>query len=305
VHDIGKWYGPWFYKHVEKFLEKKGSEEIPKKSHRTSRSPESIEYIPLRSYYHRHTRSLFWEMEDILPFGHHWLFRHTLGWLVRPKVGFFKLTTNGDLHEIYVNKHVDQDLLIPIKSLSRFLDHLDTTVTMYPLWLCPCRILSTPVRGLVNPDADSRTDMYVDVGVYGVPFPARPEGGDHFEPEPSLRKMEALVRELRGFQALYAICYQTRPEFYKMFDHQLYFQLRERYGAVQLLPEIFDKVSVAARGEKSALDHTKFLPHAETSNGTSNGSGRPRSNSKGKAREGSTTPRGHGRRASETALTKR
>ena len=29
----------------------------------------AIEYIPLRHYYHRHTVSLFWEMQDIITFG--------------------------------------------------------------------------------------------------------------------------------------------------------------------------------------------------------------------------------------------
>lgn len=104
--------------------------------------------------------------------------------------------------------------------------------------------------------------MYVDVGLYGIPFPARPEGGDNFKPEPELRKMEKLVRELRGYQALYAITYQTRPEFEEMFDHKVYFELRERYGAVGLLPEIFDKVSVVARGEKSAIDHSQYPPRS-------------------------------------------
>jgi len=92
--------------------------------------------------------------------GYHPLFRYTLGWLVAPKVGFFKLTTNGDLHEIYVNKHVDQDLLIPINTLPRFLDHLEDTVKMYPLWLCPCAIYKTPVRGILNPDGDASALLF-------------------------------------------------------------------------------------------------------------------------------------------------
>nr|CAD7440500.1 unnamed protein product [Timema bartmani] len=44
---ISKWYKPWFFTHVRGFL---------KRGHGT-------EYIPLRDYYHRHTRPLFWEAE--------------------------------------------------------------------------------------------------------------------------------------------------------------------------------------------------------------------------------------------------
>jgi hypothetical protein len=47
LNEIGKWYKPWFFTHVKKFLD-----EGP-----------GYEYIPLRDYYHRHTRPLFWEAE--------------------------------------------------------------------------------------------------------------------------------------------------------------------------------------------------------------------------------------------------
>ena len=57
---IGFWYKPWFYQHVQSYLKKpslptngvkEGSENLPM---------EYTEYIPLRHYYHRHTRSIFW-----------------------------------------------------------------------------------------------------------------------------------------------------------------------------------------------------------------------------------------------------
>uniref|UniRef100_A0A671PVA1 Delta(24)-sterol reductase-like n=1 Tax=Sinocyclocheilus anshuiensis TaxID=1608454 RepID=A0A671PVA1_9TELE len=45
---IGYYYKPWFFRHVEGFL----------KLNRVA-----VEYIPLRHYYHRHTRSIFWELQ--------------------------------------------------------------------------------------------------------------------------------------------------------------------------------------------------------------------------------------------------
>ncbi len=53
VNRIGRWYKPWFYKYVQTYLSKGGGQEC----------------IPIRQYYHRHTRSYFWEMEEIIPFG--------------------------------------------------------------------------------------------------------------------------------------------------------------------------------------------------------------------------------------------
>ena len=56
---IGQWYKPWFYKHVQTYLKNRQT---------------GVEYIPLRDYYHRHTRSYFWTMEEIIPFGNHPVF---------------------------------------------------------------------------------------------------------------------------------------------------------------------------------------------------------------------------------------
>ncbi|XP_017780196.1 PREDICTED: delta(24)-sterol reductase-like [Nicrophorus vespilloides] len=47
VNSIGNWYKPWFFVHVRNMLGRESA----------------IEYIPLRDYYHRHTRSIFWELQ--------------------------------------------------------------------------------------------------------------------------------------------------------------------------------------------------------------------------------------------------
>ena len=53
LNSIGNYYKPWFFRHVENYL-------------KTNR--EGLEYIPLRHYYHRHTRSIFWELQVRLGF---------------------------------------------------------------------------------------------------------------------------------------------------------------------------------------------------------------------------------------------
>jgi delta24-sterol reductase len=55
------------------------------------------------------------------------------------------------------------------------------------------------------------------------------------------------VREMNGYQALYADTYMTRDEFYQMFDHNLYNQLRKKYGCEKAFPEVYDKISKEAR----------------------------------------------------------
>eukprot|EP01127_Copromyxa_protea_P018909 TRINITY_DN6039_c0_g1_i1.p1 TRINITY_DN6039_c0_g1~~TRINITY_DN6039_c0_g1_i1.p1 ORF type:complete len:530 (-),score=103.12 TRINITY_DN6039_c0_g1_i1:136-1533(-) len=229
IHRIGKFWGPWFYKHVEGFF----------------KTGESVEYIPLRDYYHRHTRSLFWEMEDIIPFGHNIIFRILLGWLVPPKIAFLKLTQTQELQEIHEKKHVIEDYLVPMSTLAKTLEMQDKEIGFYPLWLCPCKIYKTPHRGLVNPANDE--EMYVDVGIYGIPPSARAENGGSFDYVECHNKAEKFVREIGGFQALYAQTYQNREQFSEMFDHELYQKVREKYGCDKVLPLVYDKVSREAR----------------------------------------------------------
>jgi len=231
IHRLGKFWGAWFYKHVEGFF-KKGTSS-------------SVEYIPLRDYYHRHTRSLFWEMEDIIPFGNNILFRLTLGWLVPPKVSFLKLTTTKELHELHEKKHIIEDYLVPISKLPATLEMQHDLIGFYPLWICPCKIPHTPSRGLVNPHDGE--EMYVDVGIYGVPPSARPEGGDTFDFLSVHNKAEKFVRDIGGYQALYAQTYQNREQFAQMFDLELYSSVRAKYGCDKVLPHVYDKVSREAR----------------------------------------------------------
>lgn len=102
VNAIGKWHKPWFFRHVESMLGQVGP---------------VTEYIPLRDYYHRHTRSIFWELQDIIPFGNNVVFRYLFGWLVPPKVSLLKLTQTESIKKLYEQNHVIQDMLVPMARL--------------------------------------------------------------------------------------------------------------------------------------------------------------------------------------------
>ncbi|MGR9037684.1 MAG: hypothetical protein ACU83O_14030 [Gammaproteobacteria bacterium] len=77
LNAIGRWYKPWFYKHVQAYLD---------------HGKEGVEYLPVRDYYHRHTRSYFWAMEEIIAFGNHPVFRALLGWALPPRIELLKYT---------------------------------------------------------------------------------------------------------------------------------------------------------------------------------------------------------------------
>ncbi|XP_051788689.1 delta(24)-sterol reductase [Erpetoichthys calabaricus] len=223
VNRIGHFYKPWFYRHVESFLKE---------------SRRAVEYIPLRHYYHRHTRSIFWELQDIIPFGNHPIFRYLFGWMVPPKISLLKLTQGETIRRLYEQRHVVQDMLVPMKCLKRSITTFHSDVHVYPLWLCPFILRSQP--GMVHPKGNE-DELYVDIGAYGEPK------AKQFEAQASMKQLEKFVRDVHGFQMLYADVYMNRQEFWEMFDGALYHKLRAQLGCKDAFPEVYDKICKSAR----------------------------------------------------------
>ncbi|CAG9760209.1 unnamed protein product [Ceutorhynchus assimilis] len=223
INAIGKWYKPWFFLHVKGMLTKK--------------TPVT-EYIPLRDYYHRHTRSIFWELQDIIPFGNNFLFRFLLGWMVPPKISLLKLTQTDAIKKLYENNHVLQDMLVPIETFKESIQMFQDTFNVYPIWLCPFILPNNP--GMLRPKGNI-AHLYVDIGLYGVPKV------ENFRPKEDTRKIEKYVTDVKGFQMLYADTYMTKEEFRKMFDHTLYDKVRKQLDCEAAFPDVYDKVSRSAR----------------------------------------------------------
>lgn len=246
VNAIGKFWKPWFYKHVESMLDRGktkgeyiGSEEelraknirilnylgkllaaphvaVPglEEAAREVEAPHLFqELVPLRDYYHRHTRSIFWELQDIIPFGNEPWFRYLLGWATPPHISLLKLTTTESLREMYDKAHVVQDMLVPINTLRNSILKFHKELALYPLWICPMRLLNPPAErwskvmpanvdrpacakveegpnqeklydttcphlgGMVAPTPCE--SLYVDIGAYGVPQAAQWTGIVH------------------------------------------------------------------------------------------------------------------------------
>jgi len=234
LNEIGVWYKPWFFKHVQGFFE----------------TGPRTEYIPLRQYYHRHSRSIFWELQDIIPFGNNVVFRYLFGWLVPPKVSLLKLTQGKTLKRLYETKHMIQDMLVPIADLKASIELFHREVAIYPIWLCPFKLPANP--GMLKPHTN-KEEMFVDVGVYGVP------NNERFDAEKTTRKVEEFVRNVNGFQMMYADSYMTRDEFRLMFDHTLYDRVRDKLGCKGNFPEVYDKVNKKARAGRPLKDLKKSI----------------------------------------------
>lgn len=229
LNEIGRWYKPWFFKHVYAFLKQ------------LKQGTRATEYIPIRDYYHRHSRSIFWEIQDIIPFGNNPVFRYLFGWLIPPKVSLLKLTQGKTLKKLYEEHHMIQDMLVPIDRLRLSLECFHDQVEIYPIWLCPFKLPNNPGMLSAMSQGAGQDEIYVDIGVYGVPVKKS------YETKTTTRSIEAFVRNIKGFQMMYADSYMTKEEFREMFDHTLYDEMREKYNCIGAFPDVYDKVNKAAR----------------------------------------------------------
>ena len=233
VNRIGRWYKPWFYTHVETFLHKGAG----------------IEYIPLRQYYHRHTRSYFWEMRDIIPFGNKPWFRWLLGWAMPPHIQLLKRLQTKKIQKLRVSRHIVQDMIVPVRDLAKSMEYFEDNYALHPLWLCPLSIRHNPDdRGFIHPvkRADGTYDgLFVDIGAYGTPTVPGFDGNE------ALQKLEQFVIDHDGFQALYARTLMSAEQFEQMFDHGQYRQLRDE---LPLVKKAFDDVyTKVAKGRTSPV----------------------------------------------------
>ncbi len=222
---IGRFYKPWFYKHAEAL----------------ARTGEVSEYLPLRDYYHRYTRSLYWHGELLVPFGNHPLFRYALGWLMPPKVSLMRLVQTQSLRQYRDEHNAVQDVLTPIRHLRSCLEMVEREFEVYPLWLCAHKMFRTRPQGMLAPSRDAGdTEMFVDVGLWQVPgFVKR---GETWDGHQAVRNMEAWARAHNAYQCLYAVTEQRQDEFWRMFDRTLYARVRSTYGAEGAFMDVYEKV---------------------------------------------------------------
>ena len=231
INPLGRWYKPWFYKHVETFLER----------------GEAEEYIPLEHYILRHNRSIFWVVQHMIPIGNHPLFRLLLGWMMPPRIAFLKFSTTPAVRKMTYTLQVFQDIVLPMSAMARAVDEVADRFEMFPILLYPSRVydrgeaqgqLPRPRPEDIVPGTSHA--MYFDLGVYGVPGPIL--RGLKFKTVHAMRAMEAFTCEVRGFPFLYADTFMTRDEFGEMFDLRLYDTVRRKYGAEAAFPDLYEKI---------------------------------------------------------------
>ncbi len=225
INRINDYYKPWFYSHVGQCL-KTGA---------------ASEYIPARHYFHRHTPSVYFQLRDLIPFANTTWYRYLWAWMGAPKVSLLKLTTTRELRRQAFENRVVQDIMVPVESLAESVRLSDELFDIYPLWVGPVRLFDHGANEgfLRNPANGGSSQMYVDLGIFGIPPNAK---AGNYDQVPTMRRLEKFVRERGGYQMLYTDIYMTRTEFEHMFEHRLYRDVRSKYAVENAFPEVYDKV---------------------------------------------------------------
>ncbi|KAJ9061351.1 hypothetical protein DSO57_1021536 [Entomophthora muscae] len=233
INYANNFYKPWFYKHAQTCLE----------------NGPFNEYLPLRHYIHRHSRSIFWELENLIPFGNATWFRYLFGWLGAPKVSVLKLIACiPKIRRQTVYQHVIHDAMVPIKYMEQAIELFDEEFGIYPLLCYPVRFYQRPEgygslqRNPKSPVSGTNPpyEMYFNLGAYGTPVAVRNK--KIWDAPSSVRRIEKFTRQHAGAQHLYADIFMNRAEFEAMFEHCIYHQLRQKYNAEGAFPEVWDKV---------------------------------------------------------------
>ncbi|KAK5972796.1 hypothetical protein GCK32_012282, partial [Trichostrongylus colubriformis] len=199
---------------------------------------EYTEFVPLRDFYHRHSKSLYWELKHFIPFGNTFLFRLYFGFMCPPNMDLIKMLSPNVMSSRLDAARVHQDFLVPMEHLAEASDICDEELQVYPLWLSPYNQPSCP--GMIR-QRSGRNVLFVNVGVYGLP--EKP----HVEPKASLRRLEEFVRESNGVSVVHGGTEMSRSEFWQMFDSSLYEWLRVKYNCKEAFLDVYDKVRSIAQ----------------------------------------------------------
>lgn len=254
----------WYYLHVDQLL--------------TDATTPKIEVVPVQDYLFRYDRGAFWTGRHVfayfaIPFTR--FMRWAFDAFMHTKILYHGLHENG-----MAKDNIIQDIALPISQAQNFIEWVDESHAIYPLWLCPLRqsdqksfyppmagamadkkgrnsrerkqpmpsILAEKDREMGGQQVTVLTgkEMLMNVGVWGPRLP----NPDEFLAEN--RKLEHKVRELGGMKWLYAHCHYTKEEFWNIYDKEWYDGLRTKYHATYL-PSVYDKTRFDRDVEQRAI----------------------------------------------------
>lgn len=217
----------WFYTHAEKITKKYETWE---------------ELIPLEDYLFRYNRGAFWMGNYAfrklkLPFNR--VTRFFMNPLMHTR------TLYRFLQAINISqRQIIQDLFLPKENALKFLEFVDTTIGIYPIWLLPGKFHDKHDK--LSPGY-IKTTLGIDIGVWGK------ISGDHAYMIAVNRDIEKTLSLLGGRKWLYAHQYYPKDAFWKIYDKSWYTKLRKKYHAETTFPDVYEKTYVKEKYDYSVV----------------------------------------------------
>merc|ERR1711983_433127 len=144
--DLKLWHAPRFTAHVGDVLREHAG---------------YCDQIPLEQYLFRHDRGAFWT-------GMHARISEFGGFLRKIcDAATFRAKLHEEDNTEREKSFVFQDIYVPFENTANFVEECDTLLGIYPIWLCPVKATTKPQ--FFNPHLSHRTDLVIDVGLYGAP----------------------------------------------------------------------------------------------------------------------------------------
>ncbi|KAK8069709.1 Delta(24)-sterol reductase [Apiospora phragmitis] len=255
-------WDPRFYLHVQDV-----TRALPSSSASDSASPATAlttgrvtEHIPLAEYLFRYDRGGFWvgaaAFDYFRPVPFTRFFRWFLDDFLHTRMLYRALHASGESAKFFV-----QDLALPYETAEAFVDYVDDSLGIWPLWLCP---LKTPAGPTFHPHLRHTQQQKQEEGGGAQSSPAYGEmlnigvwgwgPSDRAAFVSANRALESKLQELGGMKWLYAHTYYERSEFWGEGENgngaygpirTWYEALRRKYQATAAnLPDVYDKVRV-------------------------------------------------------------
>lgn len=130
---------------------------------------------------------------------------------------------------------VIQDVDIPIENAPDFFEFFTTEIGILPVWICPVRQRSNKMAQYpLYPMQPNKT--YINFGFWDVIRFREKHTEGHFN-----RRIEAMVKQLKGIKSLYSASYFSQREFWEIYGGDQYQILKSKYDPEARLPDLYKK----------------------------------------------------------------
>lgn len=126
-----------------------------------------------------------------------------------------------------------QDVSISEKNALKFFDFFMQDIGIKPVWICPVHSKSSQKYTFCPMDPNQ---LHFDFGFW-LSIPTTHEDGYYN------KKIEEKVIELEGFKSLYSLSYYSKEQFWKIYNHDQYRMLKQKYDPEMHLGDLYHKIT--------------------------------------------------------------